>query len=99
MLVKLRRAGMLDDEFDASGNRIHDENIVQEFMEPPTEDHERGDSNETGFSNKTPESWCVSSALTHILEHSDLVINCNLHNALISALTDHLRALHSSSTA
>jgi hypothetical protein len=37
MLVELRRAGMLDDEFDASGNRIRDENIVQEFMELATD--------------------------------------------------------------
>jgi Plant transposon protein len=31
MLVELRCAGIADDEFDASGNRICDENIVQEY--------------------------------------------------------------------
>jgi hypothetical protein len=73
--------------------------ILFKSMELPAEDYETSDSDESGFSNRTPESWCVSSALAHILEHSDLVMNRDSHNALISALTDHLSALHSSSTA
>jgi Plant transposon protein len=37
MLVELRRDGKLDDEFDANGNRVRDECVIQEFMELPTE--------------------------------------------------------------
>jgi hypothetical protein len=97
MLVELRRDGKLDDEFDANGNRIHDESVIQEFMELPAEGLEGKWSAEYGFTNATGGTWCVNSALGHILANSDVVMNRDIRNVLVSALTDHLWVSHSSS--
>jgi hypothetical protein len=97
MLVDLRRDGKLDDEFDANGNRVRDECVIQEFMELTTEGREGNGSNESGFTNVTGGSWCVSSVLGRMLAHAYVVMNRDMHNALVSALTDHLWVTYSPS--
>jgi hypothetical protein len=71
--------------------------VIQEFMELPAEGLDGNGSAEYGFTNVMGGTWCVDSALGHILAHSDVVMNRDMHNALVSALTDLLWVSHSSS--